>query len=84
MCTAREAIVSARTQLINTVRGWMRCELLKIRSSRVTFPERVRSKALSAPCGLPVFIDQVLRVIEVQTEQIAQADTQRSGRLEIS
>jgi transposase len=76
-CTAREAIVSARTQLINTVRGWMRSELLKIRSgARESFPERVRSKALSSPCGLPDFIDQVLRVIEVQSEQIALADKQ--------
>jgi transposase len=31
MCTAREALVTARTKLINTVRGWMRSELIKIR-----------------------------------------------------
>src|SRR5690606_40185919 len=30
-CTAREALVTSRTQLINTVRGWMRTRLLTLR-----------------------------------------------------
>jgi len=76
-CTAREALVTSRTQLINTVRGWMRTELLKVRSGTPsTFPERVRQTATKTPDGLPEFIEHVLLVIEVLNDRIAAADKQ--------
>jgi transposase len=74
-CTAREALVAARTQLVNSVRGWSRTELLKLGAGKpATFPLRVREKALSRPEGLPEFVNQLLLGIEALTEQIAQAD----------
>lgn len=76
-CTAREALVTSRTQLINTVRGWMRTELLKVRSgSPGSFAERVRKEAINRADGLPDFIEHVLAVIEVLNDRIAAADKQ--------
>ena len=76
-CTAREALVTSRTQLINTVRGWMRSHLLKTRSGTpATFPDRVRRVALATPNGLPDFIEHALGVIEILTDRIAFADKQ--------
>jgi transposase len=77
MCTAREALVTARTQLVNTVRAWMRSELLAIPTGRVeTFPIRVRRKALTLAEGLPDFIEQLLVIIEAHTTQVSRADRQ--------
>jgi transposase len=48
-----------------------------LRSSRIRSARSIRINRWSdVPCGVPVFIDQVLRVIEVQTEEIALADKQ--------
>jgi transposase len=74
MCTAREALVTARTQLVNSVRGWMRSQLLAIPTGHVeTFPIRARRKALSRPEGLPLFIEQLLVIIDSQTTEISRA-----------
>ena len=44
MCGMREALVGARTKLINTVRGWLRAEGRRPRSGeRTTFATRVRA-----------------------------------------
>jgi len=74
-CTAREALVNSRTQLINMVRGWLRTQLIKLPSGdSTTFPRRVRSKVLDQPEGLPEFIEQALRVLDVLNQQITLAD----------
>jgi transposase len=76
-CTAREALVTARTQLVNSVRGWMRSTLLRCSSrSRSTFVQSVRRTALASPLGLPEFIDHQLAIIEALSERIALADAQ--------
>jgi transposase len=76
-CTAREALVTARTQLINTVRGWMRSVLLKARSGTPSsFAERVRRAALATPEGLPDFIEHLLCIIEALNDRIVAADKQ--------
>ena len=76
-CTAREALVSSRTQLINSVRGWMRGSLLKPGSGNTsTFTKRVRLVALASPGGLPEYIEHLLSVIDVLSERIALADKQ--------
>jgi transposase len=77
MCTAREALVSSRTRLVNSVRGWMRSQLLSIPTGRVeTFSARVRRKTLARSEGLPEFIEQLLATIDAQTTQISRADYQ--------
>jgi transposase len=76
-CTTREALVSSRTQLINTVRGWLRTHLLKTRKGDVaTFTARVRDTALATPLGLPDFIEHVVSVIDLLNDRIALADAQ--------
>jgi transposase len=76
-CTTREALVSSRTQLINTVRGWLRTHLLKTRKGDVaTFTARVRDAALATPLGLPDFIEHVVSVIDLLNDRIALADAQ--------
>jgi transposase len=74
-CTAREALVSSRTRLVNSVQGWMRTELLTKRSGATsTFPERIRKTCLQRPDGLPDFIEDLLCAIDVLNDRIAAAD----------
>lgn len=76
-CTAREALVTARTQLVNSVRSWMRCQLLTSSSRSLwTFVKGVRRAALASPQSLPDFIDGQLEVIEVLSDRIARADAE--------
>jgi len=78
---SREALVESRTKLINTVRGWMRTELLTVRSgSTVTFAERVRRMAQRQEIDLPRQIERLLLVCETLTEQIAEADKELVAR----
>lgn len=72
MCGMREALVGARTKLLNTVRGWLRAEGRRPRGGDVaTFPARVR--ALGAE-PLPTYIERQLRTIEALTMEIGAAD----------
>jgi transposase len=72
LCGTRAALVAARTQLINTVRGWLRQQGRRPRSGSVeTFPPRVR--ALGG-AGLPTAIERQLETIAYLTTQIAAAD----------
>jgi transposase len=73
MCGMREALVGARTKLVNTVRGWLRAEARRPRSGDlVTFSARVR--ALAAEAQLPGYIERQLRMIDVLNDEIHQAD----------
>ena len=74
-CGMREALVIQRTALVNTVRGWLRSELIRIKSGTpISFPTRVREAALERPAGLPVSVERVLQVIDLLNEQIRAAD----------
>lgn len=76
-CTAREALVTSRTQLVNSVRGWMRCRFLKTYAGRLsTFPERVRRLTIASPDGLPEFVEHLLSVIDELNDRIALMDKQ--------
>ena len=60
MCGMREALVGARTKLVNTVRGWLRAEARRPRSGELTtFAARVR--ALYAETTLPTYVERQLR-----------------------
>lgn len=75
MCGMREELVSTRTSLINCVRGWMRTQLLKVRSGdSSTFSQRVRDAAVRHPDGLPSYVERLLTAIASLTEQLAAAD----------
>ena len=76
LLTSRAQLVAARTSMVNSVRGWLRSQLL--RTSRGTrpdnFPERIRELALERPEGLPVHIDRLLKVVETLNAQLKDAD----------
>lgn len=75
LCTAREALVSSRTQLINSVRGYLRTQLIRPAGGKTeTFARRVRQRMEKQPEGLPAMIERVLLAIEALNEQIAGAD----------
>ena len=71
-CGMRDSLVSARTKVINTVRGWLRGQGRRLgKGSSPTFAKRVR-----ALCGaeLPDYVERQLRVVEALTAEIGEAD----------
>jgi transposase len=73
MCGMREALVGARTKLLNTVRGWLRAEGRRPRGGDVTtFAARVRELCADTP--LPPYVERQLRMIESLNQEIAEAD----------
>jgi len=68
----RQSLVEARTQLINTVRGYLRTELISVRRGSVeTFCRRVRAALLEDSCGLSDFVEHQLKAIEALNVEIA-------------
>jgi transposase len=73
LCGMRDALVSSRTQLINTVRGWMRGQVTKPRTGKTeTFPERVLQSAEGTE--LPTYVTRQLEAIKELTAHILAAD----------
>jgi len=71
----RECLIGARTKIVNNVRGWMRTELVQVRSGGTeTFPKRVRKVLLEREAGMPSFIESALSGIEALTMQIVKLD----------
>lgn len=71
LCGMRNALVRSRTLLINTVRGWMRTNLVRPRSGvSETLPQRVRDACET----VPGFVQRQLLTIEMLTDQIKDAD----------
>lgn len=72
-CGMREALVGARTKLVNTVRGWLRAEGRRPRSGELTtFSARVRE--LSPDTPLPNHVERQLRIIDALNDEIRTAD----------
>jgi transposase len=72
MCGMREALVQARTKLINTVRGWMRANATRVRRGGAeTFGARVRAHF---GAELPAYVDRQVGSIEHLTREIREAD----------
>lgn len=73
LCGMRDALVGARTKVLNTVRGWLRAEGRHPRGGAVTtFAARVR--ALYAEGTLPTYVERQLRTIDSLTTEITAAD----------
>lgn len=75
LCGARDRLVSARTLLINNVRGWLRTigsPLKKVSSE--SFSRRLREASEEEGRAIPSEIERELVVIEVLSKQIAEAD----------
>jgi len=79
-CTAREALVSSRTQLINSVRGYCRTQLVQLPAGPAqTFPFRVRKMLGMRREGMPAMIGRLVVAIEALNVQIAAADKELEG-----
>lgn len=61
-CGMREALIQARTKLINTVRGWTRSQGLGVvrSGSASTFPLRLKEHASNRGVAIPPYVEQVL------------------------
>ena len=73
----RDALVSSRTMLINTVRGWLRAEALAIPKSADAFVRRIREAKGAA---LPSYVERQLQMIDALSEQIDEADQEVAQR----
>lgn len=77
ICGSRERLVECRTVLINNVRGWMRTQLIRIRTGgAVSFADRVRTHLQKDELELPEHIDRELDVIATLSDKIRLADKQ--------
>jgi transposase len=73
LCGMRDALVSSRTQQINTVRGWLRGQMLRMATGTAeTFPARAR-KALGER-AVASYVARQLISIEQLTAHILEAD----------
>lgn len=73
ICTSREALVQARTQLINSVRGWLRTQRRRVSGmSSKTFGTRLKQSDLPWPSH----IQSMLTVIETLAAQIRSLDNE--------
>lgn len=72
ICAARDSLISTRTQLINTVRAWLRSDGRYVRATPENFPARIRTVVDS----LPMHIEQVVIVLETLHQQIRLADAE--------
>jgi transposase len=71
LCSMREGLVHARTLLINTIRGWLRAQAVRLPSGHTeTFAKRVYEKMTEVPS----FLERQLRAILALDEQIKDAD----------
>ena len=77
-CTAREALVEARTKLVNTVRSLLRQHVQQVRCTPNSMPEKVRRALLHSQHGMASFVEQLLQAIEALNQQISQADEELS------
>ena len=74
MCGMREALVGARTKIINTVRGWLRSRGRRIeRGGRASFRQRVEA-GWQGP--LPSYVERQLLVLDILTTQISEANAE--------
>lgn len=76
-CGAREELVETRTKLINNVRGWMRGQLLRVRSgATATFHLRLREHATTHSIELPSYVMRSLETLDMLSQQIRAADVE--------
>jgi len=77
-CTAREALVEARTKLVNVVRSFLRQRVEHVRCTSATMPAKVRKHLGESAEGVPSYVEQMLQAMESLTQQIQEADRELS------
>lgn len=79
LCGSREILIGVRTKVINNVRGWLRTQLMRVRSgATATLPARIRAQLSASGQEAPEHIERQLVVIETLTCQLRAADRQLS------
>lgn len=78
----RDALIEVRTKLCNTVRSYLRGQLLRVSCTPETMPRRVRATLLERPEGMPTCVERQLRAIEELNEQIKAADAELDQHVE--
>jgi transposase len=74
-CGMREALVGARTVLVNTIRGWLRGQGWTLRKGYPeSLPRRIRDQAISRNMELPPFIERQLQMIHELNLAIRDSD----------
>jgi len=75
-CGMREALVGARTKLVNTVRGWLRGQALGVLPTGdvVSFPARVGKLLEKHGRTAPDYVKRQLGVIDHLNKQIGESD----------
>ena len=75
-CGMREALVQARTKLINTVRGWTRSHGIGVvrRGSPMSFPLQVKEHVSSRGATIPPYVERVLTGIMELSVRIREMD----------
>ena len=80
MSTSRQALVRARTLLINRVRGYLRTQLSsRVRCSSKTMPKAVRRALESSEEGLPSHLEAALLSIETLSAQIIAIESEMAA-----
>src|SRR3569833_663762 len=75
LCNSRDALVSSRTKLANTVKSQLRCRLVLTHKRRSgATPEQIRTLWTELAGSVPPRVDRQLLVIEMLDAQIAEAD----------
>jgi transposase len=72
----RASMITSRTQLTNTVRGWLRAELITVKSTTACFPNNVRKHFAGIDQEIPSYVDHLLICIEELNQKITEADTE--------
>jgi transposase len=75
LCNSRDALVSSRTKLTNTVKSQLRCRLVLTHRRRSgATPGQIRSLWTELAGSVPPHVERQLLVIEMLDAQIAEAD----------
>ena len=75
LCNSRDALVSSRTKLTNTVKSQLRCRLVLTHKRRSgATPEQIRTLWTELAGSVPPHVERQLLVIEMLDAQIAEAD----------
>jgi transposase len=71
----RDALVSCRTKVVNSVRGYLRRVLkrMPLKKTLTTLPRRVRLRFLELGIAVPPHVERQLRTIEQLNESVKQA-----------
>jgi len=77
LCGMRDCLVSSRTRMVNSVRGWLRRgAVMAALGGPERFPKNIRLLIKKEKLELPSFVERQLVMIDALTQQITKADVE--------